>query len=141
MSLAAALNTTESIFSTATYQSSVVANNIANSSNTDYVRREASVTTSLDGAQVVAVSRAQEDALLTQYLQANASDSGQQTLLDGLEQLKSILGGNDYETSPSTYLAAFQEALQTFATSPSSSVASQAAVTAAQDLANAQRCQ
>ncbi len=136
MSLSAALNTTKSIFSTTSYQSSIVANNIANSSNTDYVRREASVTTSLDGAQVVAVSRAQEDALLTQYLQANASDSGQQTLLDGLEQLKSILGGNDYETSPSTYLASFQEALQTFATSPSSTIAAQSAVTAAQDLAN-----
>jgi flagellar hook-associated protein 1 FlgK len=104
MSLSAALNTTKSIFSTTTYQSSVVANNIANSSNTDYVRREASVTTSLDGAQVVAVSRAQEDALLTQYLQANASDSGQQTLLDGLEQLKLILGGNDYER-PQAYIS------------------------------------
>ncbi|OCJ09006.1 hypothetical protein A6U87_09060 [Rhizobium sp. AC44/96] len=42
--------------------------------------------------QVVAVSRAQEDTLLTQYLQANASDSGQETLLGGLEQLKSTLG-------------------------------------------------
>lgn len=136
MSLSAALNTTKSIFSTTSYQSSVVATNIANASNTDYVRREASVTTSLNGAQVVAVSRAQEDALLKQYLQASASDSGQQTLLDGLEQLQSILGGNDYETSPSTYLSAFQTALQTFATSPSSTTAAQAAVTAAQDLAN-----
>ncbi|KWV56833.1 flagellar biosynthesis protein FlgK [Rhizobium altiplani] len=136
MSLSAALNTTKSIFSTTSYQSSIVSTNIANSSNTDYVRREASVTTSLNGAQVVTVSRAQEDALLKQYLQANASDSGQQTLLDGLDELKSILGGNDYETSPSAYLSAFQTALQTFATSPSSTTAAQAAVTAAQDLAN-----
>ena len=78
----------------------------------------------------------QEDALLAHYLQASATDSGQQTLLDGLEQLQSILAGNDYETSSSPDLTAFQSALQTFATSPSSTVADQAAVTAAQDLAN-----
>jgi len=43
---------------------------------------------------VVTISRAQEDQLLKQYLQASATDSGQQTLLDGLEELKSILGAN-----------------------------------------------
>jgi flagellar hook-associated protein 1 FlgK len=47
-----------------------------------------------------------------------------------------LVGGNDYETSPSTYLSAFQTALQTFSTTPSSTIAAQSAVTAAQDLAN-----
>jgi len=46
------------------------------------------------------------------------------------------VANNDYETSPSAYLSAFQTALQTFATSPSSTTAAQAAVTAAQELAN-----
>jgi len=71
VSLSAALNTTKSIFTTTSYQSSIVSTNIANSS-TDYVRREASVTSSLNGAQ--------EDALLKQYLRASESDSGQQRL-------------------------------------------------------------
>lgn len=136
MSLTSALNSVQSIFNTTGQQSSVISTNIANVGNSDYVRREASVTTSLSGAQVVSISRAQETALLAQYLQTNAKDSAQQTLVTGLESLKSLVGGNDYETSPSTYLTAFQQALQTFATSPSSTTSAQSAVTAAQDLAN-----
>lgn len=136
MSLTSALNTAQSIFNNTGTQSSVVSNNISNSSNSDYVRRQAMVTTSLDGAQVVKISRAQEDALMRQYLSASANDSAQQTLTSGLNDLKSILGGNDYETSPATYLSAFQEKLQAFRTSPSSTIAAQSAVTAAQDVAN-----
>jgi flagellar hook-associated protein 1 len=136
MTLSSALNSVQSIFNTTAKQSSIVSTNIANVGNSDYVRRQASVTTSLAGAQVVTISRAQEDALLMQYLQSSSKDSAQQTLLNGLESLKSLLGGNDYETSPSTYLSAFQQAMQTFATSPSSSITAQSAVTAAQDLAN-----
>jgi len=136
MSLTSALNTAQSIFSNTGTQSSVVSNNISNSSNTDYVRRQAMITTSLNGAQVVKISRAQEDALLRQWLKASAQDSGQQTLLSGLTDLKSIMGGNDYETSPANYLATFREKLQAFRTSPSSTIAAQSAVTAAQDVAN-----
>ncbi|CCM74438.1 flagellar hook-associated protein FlgK [Rhizobium mesoamericanum] len=136
MSLTSALNTAQSIFNTTGTQSSVVSNNISNSSNSDYVRRQAMVTTSLNGAQVVKISRAQEDALLKQWLKASAQDSGQQTLLSGLTDLKSIMGGNDYETSPATYLSTFKEKLQAFRTSPSSTIAAQSAVTAAQDVAN-----
>jgi flagellar hook-associated protein 1 len=136
MTLSSALNSVQSIFNTTAKQSSIVSTNIANVGNSDYVRRQASVTTSLAGAQVVTISRAQEDALLMQYLQSSSKDSAQQTLLNGLESLKSLVGGNDYETSPSTYLSAFQQAMQTFATSPSSSITAQSAVTAAQDLAN-----
>ncbi|CAN7169900.1 flagellar hook-associated protein FlgK [Rhizobium sp. LjRoot258] len=136
MSLTSALNTAQSIFSNTGTQSSVVSNNISNSSNSDYVRRQAMITTSLNGAQVVKISRAQEDALLKQWLKASAQDSGQQTLLGGLTDLKSIMGGNDYETSPANYLATFREKLQAFRTSPSSTIAAQSAVTAAQDVAN-----
>ncbi len=136
MSLTSALNTAQSIFNNTGTQSSVVSNNISNSSNSDYVRRQAMITTSLNGAQVVTISRAQEDALMRQWLKASAQDSGQQTLLSGLTDLKSIMGGNDYETSPATYLTTFQEKLQAFRTSPSSTIAAQSAVTAAQDVAN-----
>ncbi len=136
MSLTSALNTAQSIFNNTGTQSSVVSNNIANSSNSDYNRRQAMVTTSLNGSQVVKISRAQEDALLKQWLKASAQDAGQQTLLGGLTDLKSIMGGNDYETSPATYLSTFQQKLQAFQTSPSSTIAAQSAITAAQDVAN-----
>jgi flagellar hook-associated protein 1 FlgK len=136
MSLTSALNTAQSIFNNTGTQSSVVSNNISNSSNSDYVRRQATISTSLNGAQVVKISRAQEDALMRQWLKASAQDSGQQTLASGLADLKSILGGNDYESSPASYLTTFQEKLQAFRTSPSSTIAAQSAVTAAQDVAN-----
>jgi len=136
MSLTSALNTAQSIFNNTGTQSSVVSNNISNSSNSDYVRRQAMVTTSLNGAQVVKISRAQEDALMRQWLKASAGDSAQQNLLSGLTDLKSVLGGNDYETSPATYLSTFQQKLQAFRTSPSSAIAAQSAVTAAQDVTN-----
>ncbi len=136
MSLTSALNTAQSIFNNTGTQSSVVSNNIANVGNKDYVRRQAMITTSLNGAQVVQINRAQEDALLRQYLKSNSQDSAQQTLLNGLEDIKSVLGGNKYETSPSEYLSVFQEKLGAFATSPNNTIAAQGAVTAAQDLVN-----
>ncbi len=136
MSLTSALNTAQSIFNNTGTQSSVVSNNISNSSNSDYVRRQAMISTSLNGAQVVKISRAQEDALMRQWLKASTQDSGQQTLLSGLTDLKSILGGNDYETAPATYLSVFQQKLQAFRTSPSSTIAAQGAITAAQDVTN-----
>jgi flagellar hook-associated protein 1 FlgK len=73
---------------------------------------------------------------MRQWLKASTQDSGQQTLLSGLTDLKSILGGNDYETAPATYLSVFQQKLQAFRTSPSSTIAAQGAITAAQDVAN-----
>jgi len=136
MSLTSALNTAQSIFNNTGTQSSVVSNNIANAGNKDYVRRQAMITTSLNGAQVVQISRAQEDPLLRQYLKSNAQDSAQQTLLNGITDIKSVLGGNDYETSPSEYLSAFRDKLGAFAASPNNTIAAQGAVTAAQDLAN-----
>jgi flagellar hook-associated protein 1 FlgK len=136
MSLTSALNTAQSIFNNTGIQSNVVSNNIANAGNKDYVRRQAMITTSLNGAQVVKIDRAQEEALMRQYLKSNSQDSAQQTLLSGIGDLKSILGGNNYETSPSSYLAVFQQKLQAFRTSPSSTIAAQGAITAAQDVAN-----
>ncbi|WP_337266110.1 flagellar hook-associated protein FlgK [Oryzifoliimicrobium ureilyticus] len=136
MSLTSALNTAQNIFNNTGTQSSVVSNNISNNGNKDYVRRDAAITTSANGAQVVQITRAQDDALLKQYLSSSSQDSAQQALLKKLTDLKSIFGGNDNESSPSTYLSAFQSKLQAFRTSPSSTIAAQSVVNAAQDLTN-----
>lgn len=135
MSLTSALNTAQSIFNNTGTQSAIVSTNISNAGNKDYVRRQAMLTTSLNGAQVVKISRAQEDALLRQYLKAQSQDTAQQTLLSGLEDLKSIMGGNDNESSPSTSLGIFRDKLGTFRASPGDLIAAQGAITAAQDVA------
>jgi flagellar hook-associated protein 1 FlgK len=136
MSLTSALNTAQSIFNNTGTQSSVVSNNIANSSNANYNRRTADLATTSAGASVVQISRTQDSSLQNQFLSSTSDDAAQEQLLTGLENIKSTMGGNDYETSPSTYLVALQQALQTYAGSPSSTTAAQGAVTAAQDVAN-----
>ena len=135
MSLTSALNTAQSIFNNTGTQSNTVSNNIANAGNANYTRRQAVLTTSLAGAQVVQIARAQEPQLQAQYLTSSSQDAAQERLLQGLEDIKATMGGNDYETAPSTYLSALQTALQNYAASPSSTTAAQSAVTAAQDVA------
>jgi len=137
MSLTSALNTAQSIFNNTGKQSSTVSNNIANANNANYTRRQAMLSTSLAGAQVVQIARAQEPQLQAQFLTSSSQDSAQQRLLKGLEDIKATLGGNDNETSPATYLAALQKAMQNYAASPSSTTAAQSAITAASDVATA----
>ena len=53
MSITSALNTVQNIFNNTGYQSSVVSTNISNSGNSDYVRREASVTSTSNPANTL----------------------------------------------------------------------------------------
>lgn len=136
MSLSSAINTANSIFSNTAQQTAIVSKNIANASNSDYSRRLAMLGTSLNGAQVVSIQRAQNDALLKQNIVSISQASAQGTLFAGLETLKSALGGNDYETSPSTYLSTFRDSLQTFASTPGNTTIAATLVSDANDLAN-----
>ncbi|PZM11988.1 flagellar hook-associated protein FlgK [Rhizobium tubonense] len=136
MSLTSALNTAQSIFNNTGTQSSVVSNNISNANNADYVRRQAVLTVSSGGAQVVQIARNQQPSLQRQFLSSTSSDAAQQRVLQGLTDIQSgTVGGNDSELAPATYLSAFQKALTTYAGSPNSTTAAQAAITAAQDVA------
>ncbi|NTG49653.1 flagellar hook-associated protein FlgK [Agrobacterium rhizogenes] len=138
MSLTTALNNAQAIFNNSGTQSSVVSNNIANAGNTDYSRRQAMLTTDMSGAQVVTIARANEPALQKAFLSSTSGDAAQQSLLKAYTSLQSAtLGGNDNEVAPATYLSALQTAMQTYASSPSSTTAAQSAVNAAQSLATA----
>ncbi|MDL2404845.1 flagellar hook-associated protein FlgK [Rhizobium calliandrae] len=137
MSLTTALNNAQAIFNNTGTQSSVVSNNIANAGNADYTRRQAMLTTDMAGAQVVKIARANEPSLQKAFLGSTSDDAAQQRLLKGYEDIQSgTIGGNKNEIAPSTYLAALQTAMQTFAGSPASTTAAQSAINAAQDLAN-----
>ncbi|MDE1993757.1 MAG: flagellar hook-associated protein FlgK [Rhizobiaceae bacterium] len=136
MTLSSALHATRSIFNNSGTQSSVISNNIANQGNENYVRREAKITVSSEGAQVVQIARASEPSLQRYLLASTSKDAAQQTLVKGLEGLKTTIGGNDYDSSPATYLSALHSAMQTYAALPGSTTGAQAAVAAAQDVAN-----
>lgn len=134
MSLSSALISAKSVFTTTGQQTALASKNIANVKNADYARRMAMLGTSLNGAQVLTIQRAQNDALLKQNVASISQASAQGTLFAGLQTLKSALGGNDYETAPSTYLASFRDALQTYAATPGNTTIAATVVSAAGDL-------
>ncbi|MCA1969274.1 MAG: flagellar hook-associated protein FlgK, partial [Rhizobium sp.] len=136
MSLTSALNTAQAIFRNTGEQTSVISTNIANDGNANYVRRSPVVTNTIYGASTVTTERAQQMALLRQLNSATSASSAQDTLLNGLTTLSNALGGNDYELSPSTYLAELQTSLEAFAASPGEYTLAATVVTDAQDVAN-----
>ncbi|WEX78044.1 flagellar hook-associated protein FlgK [Sinorhizobium numidicum] len=136
MSLSTAITIAQSAFNNTAAQTAIVSKNIANAGNADYSRRLALLGSTPNGAQVVSIYRAQNEALLKQSISSIGQSSGQGRLLSGLELLKSSLGGNDYETSPATFLAAFRDSLQTFASTPGNTTMAASAVSDAGDLVN-----
>ena len=136
MSLSAAMKTAQSSFSNVGLQSAVASKNIANASNPAYARRAAILATATSGATVVETQRAQNEALLKQNLLSISKASGQDTLLAGLTQMKMMLGGEDYELAPSTYLAKLRDNLQTFADKPNEVSLAETVVSDAIDVAN-----
>ncbi|QRM54248.1 flagellar hook-associated protein FlgK [Sinorhizobium sp. BG8] len=136
MSLSAAIKTAQSSFSNTALQTAVASKNIANASNTAYARRSAILATADNGASVVETQRAQNEALQKQNLLSISKSYAQDTVLAGLEQLKTVLGGDEYELSTSTYLATLRDNLQAFADKPSEASLAETVVANAIDVAN-----
>ncbi|MAY62527.1 MAG: flagellar hook-associated protein FlgK [Rhizobiales bacterium] len=135
MSLTSAIRTAQSALSNNSTQTSVISRNISNANNPDYNRRSAILASTSFGATVVTTERSQNQALFRQGLQGTAAAAGQQTLLTGLERLKSIFGGNDYESSPAYLMATFRDTLSTFAVKPSEATLAETAIADANQLA------
>lgn len=136
MSLTSALNTAQSSLSNYATQTSVISRNISNSSDPNYSRRDAVLTNSLVGSQGVNIQRAQDSALFVRSITDTSTASAQDTLLTGLSDLKNILGGNDYETSPAVLIGTMRDTLATFAAKPSESTLAQMAIADAVTVAN-----
>jgi flagellar hook-associated protein 1 len=115
MSLASALSTAQSIFTNSGTQSAVSAKNIANAQNPDYTRRSAMVVTGGNGAIIGDITRSFSEPLLRQTIASSSIASGQRTVLDGLQEIKNLMGGNDNELSPAKLIAAFRNNLDAFA--------------------------
>ncbi|AHK43431.1 MULTISPECIES: flagellar hook-associated protein FlgK [Ensifer] len=136
MSLSSAISIAQQAFSNTAQQTAIVSKNIANAGNADYSRRLALLGSTANGAQVVSIYRAQNEALLKQSIAGMGEASGQARLREGLELMKSALGGNSYETAPSKLLADFRNSLQTFAATPGNKTIAATAVSDAGDLAD-----
>lgn len=136
MSLSTAIKIAQSSFSNTALQTAVGSNNIANASNSAYNRREAILASSANGSTVVETRRAQDTALQKQNLLSISKSAAQEVTLAGLERMKSMLGGDDYELSPANYLAILRDNLQTFADKPSEQSLAETVVANASDVAN-----
>jgi flagellar hook-associated protein 1 FlgK len=93
MSLTTAINTAQTSLSNTSTQTNIVSRNIANAANPDYNRRNAALSTNVYGAQVVAIQRAQDQALFQQSIKGTSSAAGQQSLLTGLDRSQEHLRG------------------------------------------------
>ncbi len=136
MSLSAALNTAMSSLSNTSTQTSIVSKNLSNVGNANYARRSADLTTNDWGAEIAGISRTTDNALFRNSIASIAAASGQNTLLASIEQMRNLSGGNDYETSPSTVITQFYDALQLYASKPGDSSAAQSAIASAVDVTN-----
>lgn len=135
MTLSSTMNTAKGILNNTSTQSQVVSKNISNSQNSSYVRRDAVTVTNSVGGSTVTTVRQEDTVLQKQMLSGQSLAEGQDTLNTGLDQLKALLGGNDYELAPSTYMTKLSTALQAYAGQPSEESLAQTAVSAAQDVA------
>jgi len=136
MSLTSALSTAQTSLSNYATQTSVISRNISNASDPNYARRDAVLTNSLIGAQGVSIQRATDTALFFRSIADTSTSSAQNTLLTGLSDLKNILGGNDYESSPSVLIATMRDTLATYAAKPAEATLAQMAIADAVTVAN-----
>ncbi len=148
MSLSTAFNIISSSFGANSAQTATVANNIANASTTGYSREIANVlTNAYGGAEVASVTRVANAALTEQAATATSQAAAQQVIANGLSTLaetvsdssstSSASGATENGNSPSAMLSNLQNALTTYESTPSSTSAGDAVVTAAQQLASA----
>ncbi|HVW56138.1 MAG TPA: flagellar hook-associated protein FlgK [Rhizobiaceae bacterium] len=135
MSLTTALSIAQTALFNTSRQTSVVSNNIANASNEDYGRRSAVTSTAGNGAQIVTIQRAANDALFRQNIEALSSYQGQSALLDGLNQLDLSINGSDDSTSPATLLGQLQQAINLYSATPSNASLASSAIDSATQMA------
>ncbi len=136
MSLSSAISTAQSILSNTSRQTQVVSQNISNAGNSDYSRRSAILQTSFSGAEVIAISRTQDQLLLKKSLESQSVSAAQDTVSAGLERIRATLGGNDYELSPSRTIADLRDAFQALAAAPGDLTLLASTISSAQDVAN-----
>jgi flagellar hook-associated protein 1 FlgK len=144
MGLSTAANIAQSSLATVSAESAVTSRNISGASATGtYSRKVANVVTTSSGAQVISVTRLQNQALFSTLLGATASAATQSAISAGLDQLNQTVGSVDSTdtstvagNSPSALLSTFTDAMQSYASQPSSTTLATDAVSAASNLAD-----
>ncbi len=137
MSLSSGLSIARSALFVAADQTSTVSRNIANASNPLYTRKTANaVTVPGYGPTIASVTRASEPILLRNLFNANSDANARQAVTDALNQLDETVNDPELDTSAAALIGKLADAIQQYSAQPHSELAGQAAVRAAQDVAN-----
>jgi len=144
MSLSSAALIAQSGLATVAAETSVLSRNISGSSDTAiYSLKVANVSTTSNGAQVVSVTRASNQAVFENVLSSTAASATQDAISSGLDSLNQTIGdvsssasGTSSASSPAALLSNFTNALQSYEASPSDSSVAASAVSAADTLAS-----
>ncbi|SNY92149.1 flagellar hook-associated protein 1 FlgK [Cohaesibacter sp. ES.047] len=142
MSLSVALQVAQSALTTRQRETSVLAQNITNATTDGYSRKSALVSSlrsqngTSGGITVDSISRATDQALLSNLIAATSSAMTGEAYLDGIQRLSQTIGDPIEGRSPSAALGNFVNALQQYSAEPQNTVLAGAVLTSAEDLAN-----
>jgi len=142
MSLTTATNIAQTALNVVSAQTEILTRNIAGANSTStYSTKTANVATTSDGgAQVVSVTRVQNQTLFDNLLNATSSSAMQSAISNALSQIETSLGTTADSTasqSPSVLLSDFTSALQSYDASPNDSSLADSAISTAKALASA----
>lgn len=136
MSLTSALRIAQNSLMNTGIQTTVTSRNISEASNPNYVRRDAVLVSTGNGARVVNINRATSDDLLWDSLQALSDSKAQSIVSNGANRLQRLVNGADNSTSAATLLANFEDALQLYGNDSSNTLLAESAVGYAKELSD-----
>lgn len=138
MSLSSALNVAQSSLTATSTQTSVLSRNVAGADDPNYNRKFGTVITTYGGAvKVASIGRAMDSVLFAAKLGSTATTSGQQAIVDALEQLEATVNDPELDQSLAAKLGDLTNALQQYGVTPDDPLLAQNVLTKATELARA----
>ena len=135
MSLRLALDVTRSSLAANAERAAVVSRNVANVNNADFSRKSANlVTMEFGGVRVETITRSTNEALFNALQKSSTEESYSSAVLTGLDNLRSIFGDTNEETSISSEIGRLRDGLQTYASNPGNSTLAALVVEGAQSV-------
>ncbi|HEY5793974.1 MAG TPA: flagellar hook-associated protein FlgK [Bosea sp. (in: a-proteobacteria)] len=138
MSLSSALNVAQSSLTATSTQTSVLSRNVAGADDPNYNRKSGTVITTYGGAvKVASIGRAMDSVLFAAKLGSTATTSGQQAIVDALDQLEATVNDPELDQSLAAKLGDLTNALQQYGVTPDDPLLAQNVLTKATEVARA----
>ena len=136
MTLTDALRTATHSLNTSSKVLSTVSHNITGVNNPDYVRRDARIYSDTLFSTRVQVTREVNASIFSASISANANLSRSSVILNGLDQLTRLQGGDGFAETAASSLQQLKQSLELAAANPSNEMLLSQAVLGAQGFAN-----